>query len=1639
MNKPKTKPKTDSAIPALPFVPPNQGKGGFQMSAPEPTEDTSGEYDPLALLGDDATPAADPDVIPDSPTALAGQILQHNLGGSLGLNLALGQAGAFPNAGVPAGPVRVAPHSHEAGKEYDPLAATDERQPDAPEYDPLTDSSLAAPEFDPLSAPAPDSGPAGIRGFLFPSYGDKLKLPGAAPTDPQSELAPTQGAEPRPAAFPVTQAAPGTVQDVNPPGVRLDPGTQLAGNFLDDAGKALGAGVDIAKRQFGDTYHKLFPAQSGLPQTPQQAQQNLQKSGAFVYKSAIEPVVQVFDLPNSAKNAFLNTYTQYVDRNSGPEVQGTYQTFAKAVAMGWGAAGKNLAANAKAVGPGATQDFQHVPLRQFWGRIAPFMKEVPVLPKDPQGALAAGVQAANAVSGGVAGYGFLVAQERALRQMGFTQAADETAKMLHSLSSGQVGALKEHFIPLDKAADFVTDMATDPLQVVDHAGKWLRVGLLKSMPGLVTAEGLARGAKIEGSLVSKLPPWFHRQVEGVLAARYTRDEIIKAEVQIGKGVRDVTGTVKDIRDTGNRLSPLLGSKTAGRLDKWVFDYADAGSKGSPYASRKELLSAIADELEDPVTKKVPGEVLAEVKRLGDNVANQEQEFGRLMTRTGFMHPETFQALRGSHIRYLYDTGHYSEDGIMRAMSQLAGTAENAAKGGVGAGKKLADVRAIKARALWDRLTQQLNGLEESAIKGHGVGGVLQAKSNGYLEMLDRISQGPFAIKDPYAGLDTAGLTIRDVEDPAKFLPATRMVRGQKTPDLAHIGDTVRYSDASGRNVTGKIEDVIPAADGAPSTFVLSDGTAINQADAAALQGQLEKLDGPYYHPAGEPLPESIRPKKAYPDKNPIRDRVINDTQTNIVLADGTKLPVTGLDAHLEMARKERDIIQTHIDALKARDPADFPAGTPFSRQVSDAQQELAQQDAVIRRLRALKTNGSAAVRDPELITADTVSGRARQQDLLSRIAGVDDKIKVLNKAGSPKTGGVLSGLVRQRKDLVDKLHGQEQALQDLDLELTESKRLNTSQKIVRPLAGQVNAENDIRATQEGMAAQEAKFAIPTDWIKVSGKEWGPLSDHYIPPAMKKIIEQRYGPDLLLRGAKGDPTQEAALKLASRFVGIIKYNKTALNPSTHFNNIFGNGVLAEIGANLHDTSLVSQPWIMKQAGEEIMAGNGRWLNELRANSNVFDNVNDATREIQGIGKEINPLPQTAFQKMAQGAGGAYAAPGHAFQGEEQLFKLSLYIALRKKGLSALDAAKGTQRYLFDYSDVPQMVEVFRKYGISPFLTFPYKATGVLLETVVKKPSLINRYNILEGQARSFFDDDNVKEQYQQLLDGKPYLGKQGAAMLPVGKDEKGRIMFLDLSKKLPLGFGDDQFANPAANAVSSSFPFGAPLGALVNSGVPNPVPNEGPAFVGYNQNPTFPDFPALSPGATPQEQARTQAEELVKTYLPPLLPMSNLGGLNLSPSMRRIENAVAGRAGGRSLFSPVQSAWLATAQSVFGLGLQVRQGPNAPESADLIEQRKDYLQEKDQPYLRDLSEAFNALSGDPKSEQIIRQQFPGVNRMTNLPEIDRLAKAAEDEVKKTAMDFSKSPAERRLKYRNQLRYLFAINRRAAELMQAERDK
>ena len=382
-----------------------------------------------------------------------------------------------------------------------------------------------------------------------------------------------------------------------------------------------------------------------------------------------------------------------------------------------------------------------------------------------------------------------------------------------------------------------------------------------------------------------------------------------------------------------------------------------------------------------------------------------------------------------------------------------------------------------------------------------------------------------------------------------------------------------------------------------------------------------------------------------------------------------------------------------------------------------------------------------------------------------------------------------------------------------------------------------------------------------DWIRIDPEKkkgiltLGELSGKFVHPAIAEEINQ---------------TMQASSALGSWYKSTLsrwKKFKTVDNPMTHFGNIIGNTVLADLGG-----LSPARMDIYGRAAKDFATKGGSF--QEAAQANLFGKEFAKSEFLSALQQTFAKPGQSMFDSLGKITEGIAKVAGKiddgmakAYQFEEQFYKYALFLHAKSTGMTTVNAVKHAEKFLFNYSDTTKFIKNVRDYAI-PFVTFPYKAVPAVMEAALKNPFRVNKYIMT---AKYLQDESlkqlnlNEKEWDQVKRSMEPYVRK-GFYLPLFSRDAHGRIQHWDVSRFFLLGQLKDVVENPFQNPIW-------PLAVNVLAGRD------------WRMQPLYkPDAPAW-------EKAQKTFDALYKLILPslaPPIPGLTEGGYSAAHAMRYVQ-------------------------------------------------------------------------------------------------------------------------------------------------------
>ena len=454
-------------------------------------------------------------------------------------------------------------------------------------------------------------------------------------------------------------------------------------------------------------------------------------------------------------------------------------------------------------------------------------------------------------------------------------------------------------------------------------------------------------------------------------------------------------------------------------------------------------------------------------------------------------------------------------------------------------------------------------------------------------------------------------------------------------------------------------------------------------------------------------------------------------------------------------------------------------------------------------------------------------------------------------------------------------------------------RLLETRRLMDDLAGIVRKEDGsiLEVAGSKLVSPNADDIVGPK-VQITSNNLPDLKGMYAKPAVARALQRMNGiptspnPVDAMWTKVGDNVKRAS--------GYFKMFKVVLDPVAHARNMIGNAVLADIsGINPVGPNLVRA---VKELQDFNKTGKlGRYMQLAEdAGSTLFTKtwshaeLDDMSQALANFGKMatvddaykgITGVFQRFADKGKQAAGMYMRGMGDAYEFEEQMFKLTAFMQRYDetvkpmikagKGVTpqmqkeiALRSAEFANKALFDYTDLPYVADFARKYGIVPFIAFPWKAVGRTADVLFSTPTRILKYPRMVRELNEGFapDPDTVNQEIASL----PEYMRENMVLRAPWDDGYGRPQYIDLSYFMPWA------------TVKELYDSVEPVFTGESGG--NPLPREGmftpwlvTLYDGLRRNEDSLGRPIVTPGMSKDQAALQWGTWLTETLFTPSAP------------------------------------------------------------------------------------------------------------------------------------------------------------------------
>ena len=321
-------------------------------------------------------------------------------------------------------------------------------------------------------------------------------------------------------------------------------------------------------------------------------------------------------------------------------------------------------------------------------------------------------------------------------------------------------------------------------------------------------------------------------------------------------------------------------------------------------------------------------------------------------------------------------------------------------------------------------------------------------------------------------------------------------------------------------------------------------------------------------------------------------------------------------------------------------------------------------------------------------------------------------------------------------------------------------------KLLRRVAGKyVLSSQDI----EKFTPMQIKQA---GYEKLTGEKYGALNGQYVENSVATDIKEL---NTQVNGVDGS-VQNAIAEYMKWYKSI----HTIYNPKTHFNNIMSNlvgfafmegrasktfkTVGKEVGKAFFPTAITSKGKADALIELEARHSVGRATKEEIANMVELQGDKDVGLWMEArrnglFGKDqlndvLNTYMKPSVKKVDTLAGKIHQKAGDVYQFEDDIVRFALFKQLKDEGHDSINAIREVGKILPDYSKPMSLVANFlRRYGIAPFIAFPYYSTPIMMRQIAERPTrpmamAAMIYGLYQANGIDMFDDREVPERFKK---------------------------------------------------------------------------------------------------------------------------------------------------------------------------------------------------------------------------------------------------------------------------------------------------
>lgn len=230
----------------------------------------------------------------------------------------------------------------------------------------------------------------------------------------------------------------------------------------------------------------------------------------------------------------------------------------------------------------------------------------------------------------------------------------------------------------------------------------------------------------------------------------------------------------------------------------------------------------------------------------------------------------------------------------------------------------------------------------------------------------------------------------------------------------------------------------------------------------------------------------------------------------------------------------------------------------------------------------------------------------------------------------------------------------------------------------------------------------------------------------------------------------------------------------------------------IGYNIFGSTMAAselREFALRQAGATTRKGLD-WIDETK---NFWTEIGDFFGAVRNKASHMYQTRESAMR--------AYVFTSR-YRGLEEAAEAAGTVLTREMRQNmARQAAEMTNKVMFNYADVPLVVEAARSFGFAPFITFPTKAVGQFADALYNRPWSVLKYDrVMNAWNENWAGGD---EAFAREIQALPEYQRENLVIRLPWENKDGNALYLDLSYFLPWSAVRDLLTEAAAPVQSAA--------------------------------------------------------------------------------------------------------------------------------------------------------------------------------------------------------------------------------------------